>query len=204
MNRNEIYENLLDEFGEEKILDYKDPMREKKEEIRELEEEIEELEDEQEIKSKKRDLDRKKDDMGNSDSWIEVAPDAIHEVCVYLRYNDDLQFDYLKSLSGMDWSELDSVEGDPLGTVYHLYSFEYEHDICLKAFIPREEPVIQTVSDIWGGANWHEREIYDMFGIKFEDHPYMERLFCPDDWEGHPLRKDYEVQKYYKNIRVPY
>lgn len=204
MNQQEIFDHLQNEFGSEDVIAFRDPMKDQQEEITRMEEEIEELDDEDEKKKKKRKLDRKKDDLGYSDAWIEVSHEAIHEICDHLKNNDELAFDYLKCLSGMDWSERDSVEGDDLGIVYHLYSMEHTHEVCIKIHIPRENPVIDTVSDIWGGANWHEREAFDMFGIKFEGHPYLKRMFCPEDWEGHPLRKDYEVQKYYKNIRVPY
>jgi NADH:ubiquinone oxidoreductase subunit C len=76
--------------------------------------------------------------------------------------------------------------------VYHLSSTEHRHTIVVKAKLNREDPHIETVSDIWRTAEFHEREVYDLFGIKFTGHPDLRRLIMPDDWKGWPLRKDYD------------
>ncbi len=198
MTDEEIYDLLLDHFGEDVITDYRDPIGEQKEELDRKEEEIKEIEDEEERERELKKLEQEKEDLGHCDSWIEVKVEAINDVCHFLKDNEQLAFDYLMCLSGVDWGD------GKLGVTYHLHSMTHKHKVTLKVFCPEEDAVVPTVSDVWGAANWHEREAYDMLGIRFEDHPYMKRIFCPEDWEGHPLRKDYEVQEYYRNIRVPY
>jgi NADH-quinone oxidoreductase subunit C len=85
-----------------------------------------------------------------------------------------------------------------------LYSIPYNFSIMLKVVIPRDNPVIRSVASIWKTANWHEREIFDLFGVQFQNHPDLRRILLPADWDGHPLRKDYKQQEYYKNIKVDY
>lgn len=130
--------------------------------------------------------------------WISIAPSKMKDVCLHLRDNPSLQFDYMMCLSGVD------LGSGKLGVVYHLYSMTHKHKIVLKAFCTRENPHVQSVSSVWGTANWHEREAYDMLGIIFDEHPDLRRILLPDDWEGHPLRKDYKVPEFYQGIKVPY
>ncbi len=116
---------------------------------------------------------------------IEVAPDHLHNLMSRLRENDQTKFDYLYCLSGVDW-------GEELGVIYHLESTEYRHQIVVRVkTAERENPGLDTVSDIWATADFHEREVFDFFGIKFNGHPNLKRLFLTDEWEGYPLRKDY-------------
>ncbi|MFP4369427.1 MAG: NADH-quinone oxidoreductase subunit C [Candidatus Kapaibacterium sp.] len=133
----------------------------------------------------------------NSDPWINIEPAKVNEICHALRDEDDFHFDYLVNLSGMDYK-------DNFGVVYHLYSIKHKHRLTLKAKLDRDEPALPTVENIWKTANWHEREAWDMFGIKFEGHPNMIRILCPYDWEGFPLRKDYKEPDVYHGIKVPY
>lgn len=130
--------------------------------------------------------------------FIIVNAEKINPVCLFLRDEDALQFDSLSCLSGVD------LDKDNLASVYHLYSMIHNHKLTLKVIIPKTNPVVPTVSDIWATADWHERESFDMMGIKYENHPDLRRILCPDDWEGHPLRKDYKVQEFYNGMRVPY
>jgi NADH-quinone oxidoreductase subunit C len=88
--------------------------------------------------------------------------------------------------------------------VYHLFSTALRHKITLKVDVARHGGTLPTVSDIWHTADWHEREAYDFYGMRFENHPDHRRILLPDDWEGHPLLKDYQVQEFYHGIRVPY
>ncbi|MCX6152820.1 MAG: NADH-quinone oxidoreductase subunit C [Candidatus Kapabacteria bacterium] len=125
-----------------------------------------------------------------------VDAGQIYNICKYLRDQDGLEFDYLALLSGMDYK-------DKFGTVYHLYSLKYKHRFVIKTYLPKEDPSLPSVERIWKTANWHEREAYDMFGIKFENHPNMIRILCPYDWEGYPLRKDYVGQETYHGVRIP-
>lgn len=131
----------------------------------------------------------------NVDPFIRVSADAIAEIGLYLRDDEAMGFESLMCLSGVDYPEHISL-------VYHLFSSAHRHKITLKTDLGREDPSLPTVEGVWRVANWHERETYDMFGIVFEGHSDLRRILCPDDWEGWPLRKDYEVQEYYRGIRV--
>jgi NADH-quinone oxidoreductase subunit C len=133
------------------------------------------------------------------DPYIVVAASAIHDVGMYLRHAPDLQFDSLMCLSGVDYGP-----DKTLGVVYHLFSTSQRHKITLKVEVPRQEGSLPTVCDIWRTAEWHEREAYDLYGMRFENHPDLRRILLPDDWEGYPLLKDYQVQEFYHGIRVPY
>ena len=133
------------------------------------------------------------------DPSIVVTASAVHEVGMYLRHEPDLQFDALMCLSGVDYGPEKA-----LGVVYHLFSTSQRHKITLKVEVPRQDGILPTVSDIWRTAEWHEREAYDLYGMRFDQHPDHRRLLLPDDWEGYPLLKDYRVQEFYHGIRVPY
>lgn len=131
---------------------------------------------------------------------IKVNPSQLKEICKELYSNSTTYFDFLSSITGLD----NGPEKDSFDIVYNLYSIPFDHSVTLKVTIPRgdEEAIVDTVSDIWRTANWQEREIYDMFGISFKDHPDLRRILLPEDWEGHPLRKDYKAQEYYHGIKV--
>jgi NADH-quinone oxidoreductase subunit C len=131
--------------------------------------------------------------------YMKLAPAILADVARYLRDDPALQCNYLMCLSGVDYGP-----GQPLGVVYHMQSMTLQHQIVLKVDLPRESPSVPSVALIWRTADWHEREAYDLFGIRFEGHPDLRRIFLPDDWEGHPLRKDYVVQEFYQDIRVPF
>ena len=116
---------------------------------------------------------------------VTVSPEELHLICTQLKSNNDLKFDYLFCVTGMDW-------GEDLGVIYHFESTTYRHNIVLKVKTSnRETPTLDSVSDIWLTAEYHEMEVYDFFGIKFNNHPNLKRLFLPPDWQGFPLRKDY-------------
>ncbi|MFD1095533.1 NADH-quinone oxidoreductase subunit C [Salegentibacter chungangensis] len=116
---------------------------------------------------------------------LSIHPDYLHETMYYLKLNRDTGFDYLYCLTGVDW-------GKELEVIYHLESTDHRHSLVVRAkTIDREDPEIESVQDIWPTANFHEREVYDFFGIRFRNHPNMKRLFLTEDWEGFPLRKDY-------------
>jgi NADH-quinone oxidoreductase subunit C len=124
-----------------------------------------------------------------------VAPAAILEVCRFLQADDRLQMDHLELLGGVDFK-------DRIEVVYVVYSLKRGHRYVLKCRLPREDPAIQTVESIWAAANWHEREAFDMLGIRFEGHSDFRRILCPDDWEGFPLRKDYKSPTRYRGMPV--
>ena len=116
---------------------------------------------------------------------ITVQPELFHKLMSQLKSNSETQFDYLFCLSGVDW-------GEELGVVYHLESTIHRHIIVVKVQTKdRENPVFDSVYDLWATADFHEREVFDFFGIKFNNHPNLKRLFLTEDWVGFPLRKDY-------------
>jgi len=102
-----------------------------------------------------------------------------------LRFKEDLFFDYLFCLTCVDWKT-------HLTMVYHLSSTRHRHNIVIKSKLDREKPEIQTACDIWRTADFHEREVFELFGVNFLNHPDLRKLILPDDWVGYPLRKDYE------------
>ncbi len=134
------------------------------------------------------------------DSFILIAPDAIADIARYLVEDSELAFDSLMCLSGVDLG----VKEENLEIVYHLFSMTHRHTVVLKVHLPKEDPHIPSVEDIWKTANWHEREAYDLYGITFEGHSDLRRILMPEDWEGHPLRKDYKDPEFYRGMRVPY
>ena len=116
---------------------------------------------------------------------ITVQHELLHKLMSHLKTNSETKFDYLFCLSGVDW-------GEELGVVYHLESTTHRHTIVVKVQTKdRENPTFDSVCDIWATADFHEREVFDFFGIKFNNHPNLKRLFLTEDWDGFPLRKDY-------------
>ncbi|MEX2117218.1 MAG: NADH-quinone oxidoreductase subunit C [Bacteroidota bacterium] len=130
--------------------------------------------------------------------WIGIAPGRTLEVCQFLYTEIGFEFDFLSCLSGVDYND------GKLGVVYHLFSMTQKHKIVLKAICTKEQPHVQSVSQVWGTANWHEREAFDMFGIVFDGHPDLRRILCGDDYPGYPLRKDFKVPEFYNGMKVPY
>lgn len=132
------------------------------------------------------------------DPIIFVSPDRIDEICFHLRDSEEFQFDFLNCISAIDNPD------KTLSAAYNLFSFPKRHKVTLKITVTREKPDVKSVSKIWLAADWHEREAYDIIGINFVGHPDLRRILLPYDWEGHPLRKDYEVQEFYQGMKVPY
>ncbi len=142
----------------------------------------------------------KRENPESSPPMLYLDGDAIHEVCQFLHTHDALYFDSLSCLTGID----NGAEAGTMEVVYHLYSIPYDLHLALSVELDRKNPSIISVSDLWGGANWHEREAYDLLGISFLGHPDLRRILLPEDWEGYPLRKDYEEQENYHDIKVKY
>ena len=150
--------------------------------------------------------------VGVIDPWIEVAVPAIADVCQFMKSEPDLKFEALNDLTASDWLETDPKKKTPcdphVEVVYHLYSYSLKHRCKLKIKMPRwkddvsgQLPQVPSVSGVWGIGDWHEREAYDLVGIEFTNHPNLRRILCPEDWEGHALRKDYEFPLEYHGIR---
>lgn len=123
------------------------------------------------------------------DITVTVSKDDLLEIAHFLRDHPKLKITYVSSISGVDY-----LERKPrFEVVYHIYSLEKNHRIGLKVQVDEDES-IPSVTPIWAAADWFEREIYDMYGVPFEGHPNLSRLLMPDDWVGHPLRKDYPLR----------
>ncbi len=148
------------------------------------------------------------------DPWIEVSPDGLIEVCEHLKTDADLHMDMLNCITVVDYLHTDpkkakKAEWEPhLEVVYHLSSITKKHTLVVKVKLPRwkddaegELPEIPSVVGVWRTADWHERETYDLSGVVFTGHPDFRRILCPEDWVGHPLRKDYEMPLEYHGIR---
>lgn len=146
--------------------------------------------------------------------FIVVNPLEIDKICMFLRDSNDLQFDSIMNLSGVDDANgikqkdengLETIKGGTLSVFYHLESTKLRHKLTLKTSTDREKPEVVTVTEVWKGADWHEREAYDMYGIIFLNHPDLRRILMPYDWEfGYPLRKDYKNPEFYQGMKVPY
>ncbi|MBI5961770.1 MAG: NADH-quinone oxidoreductase subunit C [Chloroflexi bacterium] len=118
-----------------------------------------------------------------------IDRDHIVDVCRYCRDTKGLEYNFLSDVAGVDY-----FPQEPRFAVsYHLYSMIHNRALRLKVLLPGEEPEIPSVIGLFPSANWSEREIYDMFGITFTGHPDLRRLLMPEDWDGHPLRKDYPL-----------
>lgn len=122
----------------------------------------------------------------NKDAFCTVAPARLVEVCRFLKTEPSLGFDFLQDLTATD-----HPKENQLRMVYHLYSYRHRHGFVLKAELDRQQPQVDTLEGVWKAANWLEREVFDLFGVQFQGHPDLRRIMLPDDWVGHPLRKDY-------------
>jgi NADH-quinone oxidoreductase subunit C len=129
------------------------------------------------------------------DPYFQVDSQSIVEVCRYLRDEPELKFEILSDLTAVDVPKENKIQ-----VVYHLFSYAQRHQIVLKVDLPREQPRISTVENVWKAANWFEREVFDLFGVDFEGHSDLRRIMLPEDWVGHPLRKDYVEQEEYDGI----
>jgi NADH-quinone oxidoreductase subunit C len=120
-----------------------------------------------------------------------VKRGMVFSILKHLHDEPHLLFDHLQDLTAVDYLKKKDVRFE---VVYNLISTRFWHRIRIRAQVPDDDPKISSVVPIWAGANWHERECYDMFGIEFIGHPDMRRILLPEDWEGYPLRKDYPLK----------
>jgi NADH-quinone oxidoreductase subunit C len=127
------------------------------------------------------------------DPYCTVKAEAILEICRWLKSDLETHFDLCASISGTD-------DTKNFWVVYHLYSTVKNHRAVVKVKLDRGAPVVDSVVSVWKAADWHEREAYDMYGIRFEGHPDLRRILLPEDWPGYPLRKDYEFPDEYQGI----
>jgi len=127
--------------------------------------------------------------------YATVVPAKIAQVCRFLKAERGLEFDCLSNLGGVDYPKRNVIE-----VVYHLYSYPHRHLFTLKVGAARDNPVVPTVSGVWSHADWQEREVFDLLGVVFEGHPDLRRILMPEDWPGHPLRKDFVEPEEYHGI----
>ena len=121
------------------------------------------------------------------DPFCVVTKERLVELCRFLKAEVGIELDLLEDLTAVDWPKRNVIE-----VVYHLISTKHRHVFKLKVEADRAAPVVATVEGVWKTANWFEREVYDLFGVDFPGHPDLRRIMLPDDWVGHPLRKDYQ------------
>jgi NADH-quinone oxidoreductase subunit C len=125
------------------------------------------------------------------ETTVVVKPGKIVDICRTLRDDHNTGFKYLSVIAGLDFLP----QSPRFGVVYSLYSHKHHARVTLKAMLASDTgPVIDSVVKVWNTANWHEREVYDMMGIRFQGHPDLRRILMPGDWVGHPQRKDYPLK----------
>jgi NADH-quinone oxidoreductase subunit C len=121
------------------------------------------------------------------DVWLPVKRERLVEVARFLKETAGLDFDFCEDLTAVDWPARNVIE-----VVVHLLSYKHKHALKLKVEADRADPVVPSLYPVWKTADWFEREVYDLFGVTFTGHPDLRRILLPDDWVGHPLRKDYQ------------
>lgn len=126
-----------------------------------------------------------------ADVTLLVKKEDLLEVCRYLKEEPELDFNHLMVLTAVDYLSFFEV-------VYYLYSISNRQRLVLKVVANKKEPSVPSLTCLWPTANWHEREVYDLFGIRFTGHPNLKRIMLPDDWHGHPLCKDYQNERVVK------
>lgn len=129
---------------------------------------------------------------------IVVAADRVVEVCRFLK-TGEFRYELLADLCGLDMY----TPVKRFCVVYNVYSLLHRHRLRLKAFVEESNPRLPSVTSVWATANWHERETYDMFGIIFDGHPDLRRIYMPDDFEHHPLRKDFPLMGIPGSLHLP-
>ncbi len=130
------------------------------------------------------------DVVANGQHIVFVPPERNLEILTWLRDDPEQQYDLLRDVTAVDYGG-----GQPLQVVYQLFSFFHKNALCVKCELPLDDLEIESVVSLWKAANWLEREVYDLFGITFKNHPDLRRILMPPDYaEGHPLRKDFPLR----------
>jgi NADH-quinone oxidoreductase subunit C len=138
----------------------------------------------------------KSEHLEEASPWLEIGREGLPSICRALRDDQRLACNQLMCLSGVH-----TADGE-LWSVLHVFSSTHRHKLGLKVVLHVDDPHCPSVADIWPTADWHEREAYDMVGIVYDGHPDLRRILCPDDWEGHPLRKDYQAPTTYNGMQL--
>ena len=146
-------------------------------------------------------------DEASTPTALIIGKEQLLEAMRVLYEHEELYFDQLACLTALDNGPAAEGEGT-VEVIYHLCSIPYGHQLALRVQVPRGNDVtpaeVPSVAHLWRTADWHEREAYDMVGIRFSGHPDLRRIMLPEDWQGHPLRKDYQEQEKYHGINVAY
>jgi NADH-quinone oxidoreductase subunit C len=137
-------------------------------------------------------------DHNASPHCIIIDATDLTKVCSLLHNHPTTYFDMLSCVTAIDNAP------DAIDVIYTLYSIPFNQQVSLKVLLTREAPEVDSVASIWKTADWHEREAFDLLGVKFTGHPDLRRILLPADWEGFPLRKDYQHQERYRSIKVSY
>jgi NADH-quinone oxidoreductase subunit C len=132
---------------------------------------------------------------GPREPYCKVRPDRLLDVLAALRDDPAFKLDFLQNLTAVDW-----IKQGVLQVVYHLFSYAHRHELAVKVDLPRDRARVASVAGLWKNADWLEREQFDLLGVVFEGHPDLRRLLMPDDWVGHPMRKDYREAAEYRGM----
>jgi NADH-quinone oxidoreductase subunit C len=132
---------------------------------------------------------------GPREPFFAVRAERLLEVMSALRDDPALRCDFLQNLTAVDWPKTETMQ-----VVYHLHSYPHRHEVVVKLDLPRARPRAPSLASLWKNADWLEREQYDLLGVVFEGHPDLRRLLMPDDWVGHPMRKDYREAAEYRGM----
>jgi NADH-quinone oxidoreductase subunit C len=130
---------------------------------------------------------------GIRDPFVSLAPRRLDKVALFCKLEEDLRFDFLQSLTALH-------EGAELRLVYHLFSYPHRHSLIFKTAVPLDAPEVPSCVEVWPCADWYEREAFDLFGVRFAGHPDLRRLLLPEDWPGHPMRKDWKEPSHYNGM----
>jgi len=130
------------------------------------------------------------------DPYIVVRPEVVEDLAFFVRDEPRLRFDLLSAITGVDYPDKKVIE-----VIYCLDSTVHKHWLIVKVPLPRDNPRVASVEKVWKTADWHERETFDLLGVTFEGHHNLVRILCAEDWEGHPLRRDYVMPESYRGIK---
>jgi len=130
------------------------------------------------------------------DLCVQIDPKSLREMVKFLKDNSTMPFSMMMDIFGMDYLKYEPEQPERFAVIYNLYSILHHRRVFLKAYLPENNPEIDSLHDIFKMANWFEREAWDLFGIVFKGHPFLVRILCHQDFVGHPLRKDYPSDQY--------
>jgi len=135
--------------------------------------------------------------INEEDTFIKISNSKWAAIASFLKDDENLKFDYLMSITSYH-----KPEEALFGVAYNFHSYDLKHYLEIRIEV-KESEEIASISELWKAADWHEREAFDLMGINFKGHENLKRILLPDDWDGHPLRKDYKTQEYYHGMPVP-